>query len=323
MSAGSVACRRCESPFEGGDVRCAVCGHAAPDVIREDVPKAAVEVLRCSGCGAAVSYSVRARAPQCAFCGSIVQLELPGDPMEQAESVVPFTVDRARAEEVFRDWLGSLGWFRPADLRSASRLESMRALWWVGWVVSADALVSWTADSEVGAARADWAPHAGQTELQFEDIVVSASRGLTGEETACLLDSYDLSTARSMTTAGDADAVTEQFEVRRTVARRQVRSELRRLTAERLRNGVIPGRRIRNLHTSLLVSKLRTRRMGFPAWVIAYRYRGALHRFVLSGQDPACRLGDAPTSIARIAIAIAAAVGGLAVLIAMLALLAS
>jgi hypothetical protein len=323
VTTATVACGRCESPFEPGDLRCAVCGHVAPDVVGEDVPEAAVEVLRCEGCGAAVSYSARARAPVCAFCGSMAHLEVTDNPMEQAQLLVPFTVDRSRAEEVFREWLGGLGWFRPADLRAASQLDSMRALWWVGWLINGEALVSWTADSEVGAARADWAPHAGQAELQFDDLVVSASRGLTADETAFLLPSYDLAAAGPQQPADGSDAVVEQFEVRRTTARQQVRAALGRLAARRLQDGIIPGRRIRNLHTTLLVRRLITRRVGFPAWIIAYRYRGALHRFVLSGQDPASRRGDAPISATRVLLAVAAAMAGVVAVIATLALLAS
>jgi hypothetical protein len=321
VSSEAVSCRRCTSPFEDGDLRCAVCGHAAPAAVRDDLAEATVEVLRCEGCGAAVAYSVTARAPQCAFCGSIVRLEVPEDPLEQAGLILPFTVGRSRAEESFRQWQGGLGWFRPPDLRSASRLESLRALWWVGWVFDVDALVSWTADSDAGAARADWAPHAGQTELGLDGIVVSASRGLTARETSRLLPSYDLGSAREREPGDEAEAVVEQFELRRAAARRQVRSELERLVAERLRNGVIPGRRFRNLHTSVLARRLVTRRLAFPAWVIAYRYRGTLYRCVLSGQDAACLLGDAPISAARVLLAVLGAVLGILGLTGLLSLI--
>jgi hypothetical protein len=317
------SCRRCSSPFENGDLRCAVCGHAAPTAVRDDLAEATVEVLRCEGCGAAVAYSVTARAPQCAFCGSIVRLEVPEDPLEQAGLILPFTVDRSRAEETFRQWQASLGWFRPADLRSASRLESLRALWWAGWVFDVDTLVSWTADSDAGAARADWAPHAGQTELGLDGIVVSASRGLTARETSRVLPSYDLRSAGTRMPGDEAEAVVEQFELRRAAARRHVRSELERLVAERLRDGVIPGRRFRNLHTSVLARRLVTRRLGFPAWVIAYRYRGDLYRCVLSGQDAACLTGKAPISAIRVLLAILGAVLGVLGLVGLLSAIAS
>ena len=109
MTTTAGSCRRCSSPFEDGDLRCAVCGAASPATVGDELPAAAVEVLRCEGCGAAVAYSVTARAPQCAFCGSIVRLEVPEDPLEQVGLILPFTVGRSRAEESFRHWQGGLG----------------------------------------------------------------------------------------------------------------------------------------------------------------------------------------------------------------------
>ena len=49
-------CERCESPLERGDLRCAICGEAAP--VSDSAPDTnalKIEVLRCGGCGAAVS----------------------------------------------------------------------------------------------------------------------------------------------------------------------------------------------------------------------------------------------------------------------------
>ncbi len=312
-----ATCGRCRSPFEREDLRCPICGMAAPAEVAEDVPEAVVEVLRCDGCGAAVSYDITARAPRCAFCGSVTHLEVPGDPVDQAEEFVPFTVHRERAEQVFRDWLGNLGWFRPSDLRSASRLETMRPLMWVGWVFDADALVSWTADSDVGTGRADWAPHSGQTEMVFDDIIGSASRGLTDSETSELMGSYDLSTAAVDPPDEPPDAVVEQFELPRSSARRQVRILIRQLVAQRLENGHIPGSRFRNLNTSIVLRSLTTRRVAFPAWVIAYRYRRRLFRFVLSGQDADCLMGEAPLSTVKIVLAILGAIAALALLVAL------
>jgi hypothetical protein len=313
-----AACTRCESAVDRGDDRCAVCGLVVSDSGPADLPVTAVEVLRCDGCGAAVSYSVEAGAPQCAFCGSTLHLEAPEDPLEQAQLLVPFTVRRSQAEEVFGQWLGSLGWFRPMDLKPASRLETMRALWWTGWVIEADALVSWAADSDVGAGRADWAPHVGRAEMRIEDVVAPSSRGLTDDETRSLLDSYDLDSAVDPHLVVGPDGAVERFELLRSEARRHVRSVIDSVVDDRLRSGVIPGRRFRNVRAEVLLRRLSARRMGLPAWVIAYRYRGRLHRFVLSGQDPDRRMGDAPISVAKIVLTMTA---GVIALISLLTLL--
>jgi hypothetical protein len=50
-----------------------------------------------------------------------------------------------------------------------------------------------------------------------------------------------------------------------------------------------------------LLQRLETRRLSFPAWVLAYRYRERLYRVVISGQDAAVIQGQTPISYGRIA----------------------
>ncbi len=282
------------------------------------MPGAAVEVMRCSSCGASVTYSVRELAPSCAFCGSVTHLEVPEDPLEQTEFFLPLKVDRETAVAAYKKWLSGLGWFRPADLGSKSNLESLSPLWWVGWVFDAEATVSWAADSDFGARRADWAPHCGQTEIAFDDIVVSASRGLTTEETDHLADSYDLTSAVDEAMSGGEATIIEQFDVPRSTARRRVASMLEQTARGRLEDGRIPGSRFRNVHTSILLRRLETRRYAFPSYVLAYRYGGELYRIVISGQDEARILGKAPYAVVKIALTGCLGLAGVAAAIAAL-----
>lgn len=301
-------CGRCDSPVERDDLRCPICSQATPDTTQADRSETSVEVLRCDGCGAAVSYSAKARAPKCAFCGSILHLETTSDPMEQTERFCPFTVDRDRAVGTYRTWLRGLGWFRPSDLAKAARIESLKALWWVGWVFEADALVSWAADSNAGTRQASWAPHAGQLEMPFRDILVPATRGLSDSETTRLTGSYRLDTAGEDPKNAEGETMVEQFDVRRSFAREQVSEAMRRLAETRVEQGQIPGSRFRKLKAAILLRRLVTLRYAFPAYVVAYRYRGRLFRTVISGQDATCVLGRAPYSPWKILAALAAAV---------------
>jgi hypothetical protein len=283
-----------------------------------DLEQTAAEVLRCDGCGAAISYSAEIRAPACAFCGSVLHIEVPEDPLEQTEFFLPFTVDHRRAEEALRRWLGGLGWFRPSDLGSASRLESMTPLWWVGWVFDAEASVTWAADSDAGAQRAEWAPHSGETLLQFNQVVASASRGLSGSETDRLIPTYDLAIVSDSSDEPTPGFVVEQFDLPRSAARGRVSAFINRLVTERLQQGPIPGRRFRNVHAALVLRRLVTRRVAFPSWVSAYRYRGSLYRVVISGQDAECLVGSAPYSVARVLAFVGVAALAIALLVALI-----
>ncbi|MFP6766345.1 MAG: hypothetical protein VB858_22130, partial [Planctomycetaceae bacterium] len=58
--------------------------------------------------------------------------------------------------------------------------------------------------------------------------------------------------------------------------------------------------RYRNVHVSVLLRALVTRRLSFPAWVLAYRYRDRLYRVVVCGQDGSRVAGNAPLSMTKV-----------------------
>ncbi|QEF96406.1 hypothetical protein Mal15_04340 [Stieleria maiorica] len=317
MSESSVAertCGRCESPLETGDLRCAICGQAALDA-QADVPKKlAVQILRCTGCGAAIAYDPKHQAPSCSFCGDVVKVESIDDPMEQTEHYLPFTVTPDEARAALRGWLDSRGWFRPSDLSASAQLTQLKPLWWVAWVFDADAFVSWAADSNEGSGRSDWAPHSGQNEIHFDDILVSASRGLSVREAAAISPGMNLATKRAAPEGAVRDATLEQFDVQRSQARQEVSAAIHRMAAERAQNHFIPGTRFRNVHVAIVLRRLVTRRLSLPAYVLAYRYKENLYRVVICGQDKRLMVGTSPKSLLKM-IAVALMVGVIALVI--------
>jgi hypothetical protein len=310
-------CARCESPLEHGDLRCAVCGLPTPPEEAAERPDDTIaRIFRCQGCGAAIAYDERVGAPRCSFCRTVMQLEEPIDPIEQAEAYLRFRVDEEHAHAALRRWMGSLGWLRPRDLRHRAVLSELRPLWWAGWTFDADVKVHWAADSDRGAGRSAWAPHAGARSLVLQRVVVSASRGLTDREVAALARSYRLDDASAEPEERNG-ATVEQFAVQRSAARRTVASALQRMAADEVYEDV-PGSRVRNLHVAVLPERLRTRRLGFPAWVLAYHYRDRVYRAIVHGQDAECVHGEAPLAIGTIA---AAVVMGLVIIAAIVAAL--
>ncbi len=302
MTARVVAgCERCGGALDVGDLRCPICGLAvrAPRE-RGVLPETArAKVVRCGACGASLEYSAEVKAPRCAFCASVMHVETTPDPLEQAESFLPFAVDPAAARGALMRFLSEKRFFRPSDLAAAAALESLRPMWWPAWGFSAGARVSWAADSDAGSGRSDWAPHAGQADLTFQDILVSASRGLTEAECERLAGGYALARAEG-TPRGPEDAQVERFDVTRSGARRQILSAVEAEAREVVERSHIPGSRFRNVHVAVVLSSLETRRYALPAYVLAYRYRDKLYRVVVHGQDAGLVLGDAPVSVAKV-----------------------
>lgn len=309
MTSAIENCERCESPLETGDLRCSICGQASP-ADRPHAEKLTVQILRCKGCGAATAYDIEHQAPSCTFCDSVVEVETVEDPMEQSQGYLPFTTGQDEARKAMRHWLSSLGWFRPSDLTTSARLEQLKPLWWVGWVFDAESQVSWAADSNAGSRRSAWAPHSGQVNMTFDDILVSASRGLSDAEVSAICPGCDLSTIRDEP-EGAQNATIEQFDLQRSQARQQIISAIQTIAAQRVEQNEIPGSRFRKTSVSVVLRKLITRRISLPAWVLAYRYKGRLYRMVICGQDASYLTGTAPYSVTKIiivAMCVAAAV---------------
>lgn len=307
-------CTRCASPVEDGDLRCAICALPVPAPPASFERKAHAQVLRCVECGAAVAFSGLAGAPRCGFCGATMKIEQPADPVEVAQVRVPFTVDRAAAESAVRGWLGKRGFFAPKTLRDEAVLESLSPLCWAAWIVNADAAIAWTADSDEGSHRSAWAPHSGEVSLRFADICISASRGLTSGECQLLTPYYDLRQAVPVhaTAAGDPPgSMVESFDAQRSAARALIQQSIEATAKTRVQQ-YIPGSRFRNVHVACLLESQTTERVALPAWVLAYRYRGAPYRAIVHGQRPEIVFGSSPKDWAKIAMVVLAIIAAIA-----------
>lgn len=305
-------CARCGSPLEDGDLRCAVCALPVP-ADAAGAARVRVQVLRCTWCGAAIGYDASHHAPACAFCRSVMTIEQPVDPIEVAERRVAFAVAREGAVAALRAWLGERGWLAPKALRDEAVVDGVEPIAWAAWVVRANAAVTWTCDSDDGARRSRWAPHAGTFDMDLADVIVPASRGLTADECARLAPHYELYAARAVAAAGEP---CESFDAQRSAARREVQRAIEAAARTRVESAA-PGTRFRNIHVACLVERQSTERVALPAWVMAYRYRGNVYRAIVHGQRADVVVGRAPVDWAKLAklagivLAVAAAIAAL------------
>lgn len=309
ISGDNQHCSRCDSPLEVGDLRCPICGAAAPqNATTDDRGELTTTLLRCHGCGAAITYDPDLRAPACSFCGGVLEVQTITDPMEQTDLYLPMTVTMDQARAALTSWLGTRGWFTPSDLLASSQLTEIKPLWWVAWIFDAEAYVSWAADSNAGSGRSAWAPHAGQNQIRFDDILVSGSRGLTAAEASAIAPGMRLTPSAVAPQGGGEHPLLERFDIPRSQARQQVASVIESSAAQQVQRNYIPGTRFRNVHVSIVLRRLITKRFSLPAYVLAYRYRNQLYRVVICGQDTRYVIGTSPFSYAKL-LGLMAAIG--------------
>jgi hypothetical protein len=242
---------------------------------------------------------------RCPFCGS-EKLEPEADKKDIApQGVIPFRVSKDEAVTAMRQWLGQ-GFWRPSDLAEAAAIVKLELVYVPYWVFDATTHTYWTADSSAtpAGARADWYPVFGEHHGQYAGVLVGGSGALSPGETDALRP-FDLSAAVPPEEVDLENITFERFAVLRKYARPMARGGLESLEMQAV-SPHIPGRN-RNLKVNTRITDLHSRPMLLPVWIMAYRYRDEVFRFLCNGQTGRST-GRAPVSWRKIAAAVAIAI---------------
>jgi len=143
--------------------------------------------------------------------------------------------------------------------------------------------------------------------------LIGASRALQPGETSKICP-FDLEAGVLPEEVDLEHATVEQFSMPRKYARPLARSLVEKLETKTCAGRYVPGRS-RNVHANVRIESMSSEPVLLPVWIMAYRYKDRLYRFLVNGQT-----GRA-TGLAPFAWWKAAAVAGIVVLAAMLAVL--
>jgi hypothetical protein len=303
MNLAVERCESCGALVDVEDLFCANCGTEVPEAQSGRSARVATEAknFECKGCGATMNYDASAQSLKCPFCGSIDLAEDESRGILAPELVIPFGIDRTEAQSRLRGWLGSSFW-HPDDLRPTAQMTELRAVYVPFWIFNTKACTHWTADTSQTpfGARASWYPMYGYGERVYDELWIPASAGVPVKELNAV-QPFDTSTAVPPDRVDLVDVTVEQFAVSRRYARPHAQSvvESREIAAAARE---VPGRS-RNVHVNVLMDGATSQPALVPIYVLAYRYRAALYRYVINGQTGQAT-GSAPTSLAKVAMVV-------------------
>jgi predicted RNA-binding Zn-ribbon protein involved in translation (DUF1610 family) len=315
-------CTVCGALVDEEDLFCANCGTETPK--RESAANSQPDAMQthtfvCTGCGASMSYDASAQTLRCPFCGSEKLEDEKEVKSLSPHRVVPFRVERSAAESALRQWLGR-GFWRPSDLSETAALTKVTPVYVPYWIFRARTHTHWTADSShtPAGARGDWYPLAGEHQGEYPGLLIGASSVLTPDETTAICP-FDLGASVPPDEVELNNVTVEQFRVQRKYARSQARQAVEQLERDACTR-YVPGR-CRNLKVNVRIEGQSSEPALLPVWVMAYRYKEQLYRFLLNGQTGRAT-GQAPFSWKKLAVVLAIAGAFLAVIL-LIALLAS
>lgn len=327
-------CEACGAPVEPGDKFCPACGlQTAPaDLVVEAVVvegeaervAALQSHFRCKNCGAEVATDPGTRSYVCPFCDSTYVIELPAEATgrQAPEFVIGFRVTRDQALEKFRHWIRSNRWYRPGDLAAARIEEKLKGIYLPFWSFSMLANSRWSAqigeywyrtetyvttDSKgrtVTRTRrvreTEWWPLSGRHHRYYSGYLVSGSRGLPQSE-AERIKPFQLPALKRYAPYYLAGWLSEEYSVPRDAALQQCQQEFYRREQANIA-AFLPGDTSTGLQVSTRFEHVNSDLCLLPVYILSYRYRDKLYRFLVNGQTGKCD-GDKPLSWRRIGMA--------------------
>ena len=292
------------------------------------------EHVKCEKCGAEQNLPSNLFASRCTFCGASIVSKSYANRRIKPKSLVPFEVDRKRAQDAFRNWVRKL-WLAPNDLKRYAQSDAgLVGVYLPFWTYD-----SWTASDYRGERGDDynreesyattnsqgesvtqtrtvretrWTAVSGHVDKFHNDVLVMASRSLPGGIVSAAgrwdlgrLVPYQAEFVSGFQAEAYQVGLKEGFPIARQAIDRQVASAIQ---------GQIGGDHQRIHSVSTRYSDVKFKHVLLPVWVSAYRYRDKPFRFIINGQTGEVS-GESPKSWWKIAFLTAAILLGLLILL--------
>jgi hypothetical protein len=300
--------------------------------------------FQCQTCGAEVATDPSQRSYVCPFCDSTYVQELSRDQTgrQPPEFVIGFAVTPEQAQDAFKKWLREKTWFRPSDLATASALDKLKGIYLPFWAFTMLAESQWQAQigeywyrTETYTERdskgnlvtktrqvreTEWWPLAGRHHRYYSGYLVSGSRGLAQDQ-SLRIQPFNLPALKRYEPYFLAGWLAEEYSIAKDEALVLCQEEFQRQEQRNIA-AFLPGDTHSGLAAETRFSHVNSDLCLLPIYILSYRYKDKLYRFLLNGQTGKYS-GDKPYSSTRIAIAITLGVILLLILILLILALAN
>jgi DNA-directed RNA polymerase subunit RPC12/RpoP len=284
--------------------------------------------IRCDSCGGSVTFQGPLTSSGCPWCDSPIQLDNVHDAEHRvpADGVLPFLVERDRAQKNLADWVKSR-WFAPNDFLERGVNGKFNGVYMPYWTFDSMTFTRYSGkrgdyyweetgsgDNKQRVRKTRWRSRSGQFQRFFDDLLVLASKGLP-KKVMRKLEPWPLEHCVPFTQEALAGFFARTYEIELDAGF----SEARQIMKDRLEADVknrIGGdtQRISSMKTQH--NTITFKHLLLPVWLLAYRYNEKAFQICVNAATGEVQ-GERPYSFAKIALlilAIAVVVGGVALL---------
>lgn len=286
-----------------------------------------VQTVKCQSCGATSTLQPNISMSHCPFCGTQLQAAAKASRLLKPGAIMPFKIQKNKALELFRGWLGGL-WFAPGGLKDqAIREGGIKGIYIPYWTFDAKS-TTWydgergedyyeterytdrdddgntvTRTREIRHTR--WYHTNGTVWLNFDDVLVLAGRSLPQELTESLR-SWNLKELVPYQDAYMSGFQAEAYQVDLGDGFERAKQEMDAAIRDAVKDDIGGDhQQINTVRTQF--DGITFKHILLPIWISAYKYGGKSYRFVINGATGEVQ-GERPWSLVKIALTILASI---------------
>ncbi len=306
-------------PFDGatGELKCEYCGagftleqaKAAQEAEKEDAASSdmtwtstapalitdengKVSGYRCNSCGAEMVADEKTAATECPYCGNNAIIAQSFDGMYRPDLVLPFTVDRKRAQEALREFYRGKK-LLPRTFTQTSRVENMTGLYVPFWLMSCHASGSvafegvkekeWE-DAQARYEKKDHYRVVRSGEMNFRHIPVDASTKMD-DDTMDSLEPYDVSKGVAYDAAYFSGYLADRFDVEAKDAQPRASERVQNTFRDKMRDAAQKDYdSLSQKNETIRISDTKTEYAMLPVWMLSTKFEGKVYSFAMNGQ---------------------------------------
>ena len=284
--------------------------------------------ISCESCGAKTAVGDDTISKFCAFCGSshvISREELGGIP---PESVIPFQIPKAKAQDAFKSWIKKK-WLAPNALKKQKLGGKLNGVYVPYWTYDADTYFSYTAQAgqyyyvtntrmvngkrqTYQERRVRWYPVSGSGQHYFNDLQVQAAKDIDYS----LLEKIEPFTLGKLTPYLKeflSGFLAERYSVEVTDGWTTAKQEINGHLTMMIRTNVLANAdEIRNIRTAANYKTVSYKHILVPVWLSSYKYKKKTYQYMINGENGkvAGRAPVSPWKVLLIVLIVAAIAAG-------------
>jgi DNA-directed RNA polymerase subunit RPC12/RpoP len=289
-------CEYCQSFFTQQQIE-----EAYADIENQDLSQAEQEdsaesadganLYICNSCGAEIVADAQTTATFCCYCHNPVTLKgrLSGE--FKPNRVMPFNIDKSKAEKIFKDWCGSK-WFTPSDFNSNKTLEKMTGLYVPYWLADCktDAHIEGTGkkiatwhDSKFEYTKTDEYRFVRDAKIDFNGIPIDGEKRID-DKLMEAIEPFDYSKLKPFSMSYLTGFYADKYDLTKAEAMPSVKKRALDSTLQIVKEDTqydVLNPKVQNLN----VLKTDWEYTLMPVWFLNYKYQDKFYTFVVNGQS--------------------------------------